>query len=130
MQPKLYKLLNTRRVEDRYTRTHVGKIALVWQGGAFAVMVVSAQNDGGTLGSSATKVGMFKNIAAAVNPWPFSIPEAVHTLKAGAWEQVYKLASHHRCGAEFFVDGWLVHDMVCCEELTSTCQRQIISGQW
>src|SRR5215510_4240951 len=129
MQPKLYKLLHTRRVEDRDTRTHVGKIALVWQGGAFAVMVVSAQNDGSTLGSGTTKVGMFKNITAAVNPWPLAIPDAVHTLNAGTWEQVHELASHHRRGTELFVDGWLVYDIVGLEELTGTCQRQIVASQ-
>src|SRR5215813_2127021 len=129
MQPKLYKLLNTRRVEDRDTSTHVGKIALVWQGGAFAVVVVSAQNDGGTLGSGAAKVGMFKNITAAVNPWPLPIPDTVHALNTGPWKQVHKLATHHRRGAEFFIDGWLVDDIVGREEVTGTCQRQIVAGQ-
>src|SRR5438132_10945810 len=129
MQAKLDKLLNTRRVENRDTRTHVGKIALVWQGGAFAVMVVPTQNDGGTLGSGAAEVGMFKNITAAVNPRPLPIPDAVHALNAGTREQVHELAAHHRRGAKLFVDGWLVHDIVGLEELTSTCQRQIVAGQ-
>ena len=92
-------------------------------------MVVSAQNDGGTLGSGAAKIGVFKNVAAAVNPWPLPIPDAVHALNAGAWEQVYELAAHHRRGAKFFVDGRPVHNIVGLEELTGTCQRQIVAGQ-
>src|SRR5215471_21135951 len=116
MQPEFYHLLNTHRVEDRDTRTHVGKVALVRQGGAFAVVVVSAQNDGGTLGSGAAKVGMFKNITAAVNPWPLPIPDTVHAGDAGTWKQVHQLAAHHRRGPEFFIDGWLVDDIVGLEE--------------
>jgi hypothetical protein len=71
---------------------------------------------------------MFKNISAAVNPWPLPIPDAVHALNTGTWEQVHELASHHRRGAEFFIDGWLVHNIVGLEELTGTCQCQIVAG--
>ena len=42
---------------------------------------------------------------------------------------MHKLAAHHRRGAEFFIDGWLVHDVVGLEELTDTCQGQIVAGQ-
>jgi len=64
---------------------------------------------------------MFKNIAAAVNPWSFPIPDAVYALNAGTWKEVYELTAHHRCGAEFFVDGWLVHNIVSLEELAGMC---------
>src|SRR5215475_14518087 len=129
MQPKLNKFLNIRRIEDRNTSAHVGKIALVWQGGAFTVMVVPAQNNGSTQRSSAAKVGMLKNITTAVNSRSLAIPEAVHPFHAGTWEQVHELAAHHRCGTEFFVNGRLVHDIVGLEELTGTGQRQIVAGQ-
>ena len=92
-------------------------------------MVIPAQEDGGAVGSRAAKVGMLKNIAAAVNPWSLAIPEAIHPLDPGPGEQVHKLAAHHRGRPEFFIDRWLMHNMVRCEELAGTRQRQIVSGQ-
>src|SRR5438093_800596 len=73
---------------------------------------------------------MLKNIAAAVHPWSLAIPEAIHPLYPGSREQMHKLATHHRGRREFFVDRWLMHNIVCCEELASTRQRQVVAGQW
>src|SRR5262249_18296089 len=107
----------------------VGKIALVRQGRAFTIMVVPTQDDGGAVGSRAAKVGMLKNIAAAVHPWSLAIPEAIHPLDPGPGEQVYQLAAHYRGRREFFIDRWLMHNVVRFKELAGTRQGQIVAGQ-
>src|SRR5918911_873234 len=93
-------------------------------------MVVPTQDDGSTVGSGAAKVGMLQDIAAAVHTWSLAIPEAIDPLNPGPGEQVHKLAAHHRGGAEFFVDRWLMHNIMRFEELADTRQRQIVSPQW
>ena len=56
-------------------------------------MVVPTQNDGGAMGSGAAKVGMLKNITAAVNTWSLAVPDAIHAIDPGPGEQVRQAGS-------------------------------------
>src|SRR5262249_34042246 len=93
-------------------------------------MVVPTQDDGSTVGSSAAKVGMLQDIAVAVYTWSLAIPEAIDSLDPGPGEQVHQLAAHHCSRAEFFIDRWLMYNIVRFEELAGTRQRQIVPRQW
>ena len=92
-------------------------------------MIIPPEDHRGTVFTRATEVGMLKNVPAAVDAWPFAIPETIDPVYIGARKEMDALTTHDRGGGEFFVDPWLMDDVMLVQQAADAGESQVIAAQ-
>ena len=93
-------------------------IALMGQRRRLCGVVVTCHNQDATQGRSPRRIRVFKDIAAAVYPGPFAVPQAKNALVLRALKQIDLLRAPNRSRSKVLVDAGLKHDVVLLQTLS------------
>ena len=93
VQPQVQVLLHAGRREHRHHRGGELVIALIGQARRARGMVIAGYDQHPAVLRSAGIVGVLEDVAAAVHPRPFPVPEREHAVVAGAGVEIHLLAA-------------------------------------
>ena len=88
-------------------------------------MVVAGNDQHAAMLGRAGRIGVAKNVAAAIHPRPLAIPQAENAIVFRAGEEADLLAAPDSCRGEVFIDAGLEGDVVLGEVLFGLPQAEI-----
>ena len=108
-------LLNARRIQDRDHDVDEVIFGLMRRGRGFGGVVVAHQRQHATVLGGAGEIGMAKDIAGAVDPRTFPVPEAEHPVEFALPAELRLLRAPDRSRSDVLVEAGLETNVVFIE---------------
>ena len=130
VQAKVQELLDPCRIEHRHTAGLENKLTLMRQSRALSAVIVASDGDHAAMWRRSGRIGMFKDIATAIDSRAFAVPETKYAIGIGTGEQADLLGSPNCVGRQFFIDARPKDNLLAVQMLAGLPERLVERAEW